>query len=138
MVELLVTIGLLGAIAGLALPAYGAMQRNIALNGASQELADAIRSAQTRAISSQGGVHHGLRFEANQLVWLELDPTTGVQTDASFHSIGAQITNCVGCSVMFTKLTGTTNLGGLQSIDITLSGQDKTITIEPNGQINLL
>ncbi|MDP2672092.1 MAG: prepilin-type N-terminal cleavage/methylation domain-containing protein [Candidatus Daviesbacteria bacterium] len=68
LVEVMLVMGVLGIITGLAIPFYQSFQISSALDNTGQEIIQALRNAQSKAISSQELSSHGVHFDTNQFV----------------------------------------------------------------------
>lgn len=129
LVELLVTMSILGIIAAFSVPAYQTMQKSVALNNGVQEVADAIRVAQTRALSAQDGVNQGIRFATSSVTLF--DENGDIRTQALPSSLTLSSTQS---EVVFERLSGQAD----QAVTVTISnGSSKTIAISPSGKISL-
>lgn len=133
-IELLTVISIIGILTAIGVPSYAAMQKHVALNNAAQEIVDALRVAQNRAISSQDATSHGVHFEADHYVSCTgtCDPVSYDET----HTLnGPSICAGVGSNIVFTRLTGTT---AAQTITVgNTCGDVKTIVVDPIGRITL-
>lgn len=61
-------IGVLGIVTGLAIPFYQSFQISSALDNASHELIQGLRTAQSRSLSSQGLTSHGVHIDSGRFV----------------------------------------------------------------------
>jgi len=132
MIELLVTIGILGAIAAVGISSYQAMKNSTALNNAVQELAGALRMAQNQSATSQGGVAHGVRVETDHYVLF--NPSGDVRSLTFSNGINLIGTSSV--SVQFERLSGR----ALAATNFTVGfngGRQKQIAVQTNGVITI-
>ena len=135
---MIVTVAILGLFVITAIPQYGLIKKNVSLRTQADELVSVIRTAQSEAISSQGGTTHGIHFENDHYTlfgddWSDPSYTKDYYLANNFEIIG----DVVGNNITFDRLSGV--LGSTQTFYIgTPGGEVKEITIEPSGKISQL
>ena len=135
LLELLVVLSLIGLLVLIAAPTYRSMRENVALDNYSQEVVNALRIAQQRSVVSQGGIVHGVSFEADDYTLFGGDPQAPDYTLQHQINSGIEISYGAGSQVIFTRLTGTTTD---QTIILSSpNGREKIIKITPNGGISI-
>ncbi len=136
LIELLVVIAIVGTLSAIAVPSYQLMRKNVALSSYTQEIVSALRLAQNRSISSQGGVTHGVHFDATQYsvydgTWPAASPQVNTLQD------GVQVVSGAPGNIEFKHLTGETADGVDHTFQIGFpGGRSSTITIKANGSIS--
>jgi prepilin-type N-terminal cleavage/methylation domain-containing protein len=125
-IELLVVIGLIGLIAAMSVPSFGAMQRRASLRAASDEVVSALRSAQNAAMATGPSTSfRGVRFEANQYVIYTQDgdiQTIPLRPGLTFTPV----------TVQFAGLTGD---AAPQTVQLHASSGDVTMTVNATGRV---
>lgn len=135
-IELLGVVAIIGILAVIAIPSYQLMRKNVALSSYTQEIVSALRVAQNRSISSQGGMIHGVHFESDRYVVYD---GTWPSSNSQVHMLenGVEILTGAPEEVEFERLMG----GTLDHADYTFQigfpgGRSKTITVNASGRIS--
>ncbi|PIS42609.1 MAG: hypothetical protein COT24_02690 [Candidatus Kerfeldbacteria bacterium CG08_land_8_20_14_0_20_40_16] len=146
--ELVVAIGIISILASIALLSYHSINQNVFLDTSTKEIADTLRVAQNRAISSQDnkpwGVHFGDQSDQYLLFSGEWGPNS--TTDAEYNlKNGIAIISVTGTredgtqevitELNFQKLSGLT-----EDAEIIVGfpgGKQKTISVASGGKISL-
>lgn len=123
LLELLVTIGIIGIIAATSIPSYAAAQRRLTVNQAAAELANNLQAARTKAMS--GG--------------------TDVTVVVSSGSVTSAVTSWTAPNGITLSPIGSVtfaHLSGLASSALTITvqnsgGTNRTVAIAANGKISL-
>lgn len=68
LLEVLLVLGILGIMTGLAIPFYQSFMIASELDNVTQEISQALRNTQSQAMSSQGLSSYGVHFDINQFV----------------------------------------------------------------------
>lgn len=154
LIELMVVIGVLGLLLGIAIPSYFTLRQNVALGNNADEVVSALRLAQSNATASQGGKEWGVHFAANQYCIFSQDigatpppsdcsgqPSTTYTLGNYGISILVFTTVCTPITtptnVIFKHLTGTVTAP--QSIVVGIScSQLETIQVDATGKVSIL
>lgn len=136
--EVLLIIGLIGIIAGLAIPFYQSFQVASELDNTSQSIIQTLRRAQSKAMASDSLVAFGVHLESQKYVLYKgasynpADPANETYNVVKVLTINPQL----GVEVVFNAVTGeTTNTG---NITITSSvNKTKIISINNLGVVNV-
>jgi len=137
LVEVMIVIGVLGIITGLAIPFYQSFQISSALDNAGQEITQALRTAQSRAMSSQGLSSHGVHFDINRFVVFKGDIYSPVDPDNEFFEVAntVDITSSGSSNIVFSVGEGLSDSQPV--ITITSSNNEShSISINNLGRIN--
>lgn len=127
LMELLVTIGIIGIIAATTIPAYGAIRQSVLLNAAARQLVSTLREAQNKSIASQDNSPFGVKFSGTQYTLYRVSPAQDIRTVDTTLAISA------ASPVVFTRLSGQAT-----PVNIILgSGHTKTISVAINGLISV-
>ncbi len=142
MIELLVSIAILGLMLAIGIPSYASLRQNVALGNTADEIASALRLAQSSAMASQGGTAQGVHFTASQYCLFSVStcsaamPTScpSATTTYALGGYGIAISG-VPLDVCFDRLSGTTTA---KSIVVGISGgSSKTISVTTVGKITV-
>lgn len=127
LVELLVTIGIVGIVSAFSVPAYGAMRQSVALTAATRQLVSTLREAQNKSITSQDNAQFGVRFTGATYTLYRVAPAQDIRT------VTADVPIISSNPVIFTRLSGQAT-----QTTITLgSSHVKTITISAQGLVTV-
>ncbi len=129
MIELLVTIGVIGIVAATTVPAYASMRNSVGLSSAARQLVSTLREAQNKSITSQDNAQFGVKFDSGAKTYTlyRVNPALDLQK----VSVGLPIT--ATNATVFNRLTGQAT-----PTTITLgTGNTKTITISATGLITI-
>ncbi len=133
LIELAITIGILGLLLAIAIPSYATLRNHIALSNYTDEIVSALRTAQNNAMVSQGGVAHGLHLETNR--YCEFAGTSFSGCASPYYSLsgGIKISSGTG-NIVFARFSGM--VAAQVNIVLQASGTtNKTITVETSGKI---
>ncbi len=135
LLELILVVSVLGLLTALAIPAYASFRRNVALTNYADEIVSALRTAQNRSSTSQGGVVHGVHLTTNQYC-LFTGSTFSTCTSPSYQLHGdITITSGTGDAI-FSRFTGAPAAPATIVLQVT-GGPSKTITIDISGRISV-
>lgn len=152
LVELLLVVGILAVIFGLALPFALNTKFTNELDTAAENLRTTLREAQSQAVAAEGDLPYGIYFNtsANPVSYILYRGTSYVNRDTSFNAGGYGTTELPKSATMsfdwtatdyeitFERLTGELFPTGTADKIITLSIPDigsKTITVTAKGLI---
>lgn len=136
LVELLVSISIIMLLAAIGVPSYKIMKNSIALSGESEEIVSALRTAQNRAMTSQGGTVWGVHFEANSYTVFGDDWTAPVAPTTYQLESNLEILSATPLTVTFDRLTGTSSENTI--VVGFLGGKQNTIEVKDSGRISKL
>lgn len=137
LVEVMLVIGILGVIVGLAIPFYQSFQISSALDNAGQEIVQALRNTQAKAIASQGLESQGVHFGTNQFIVFSGATYNPVDPDNEIFELSntIDITSSGSNEVVFSVGEGLPDTQPV--ITITSSNNEsKVISINALGRIN--
>lgn len=148
LIEVLVIIGIMVILMGLALPAYRSFQDESDLNNSTEEIINTLRIAQNKTLASEGASQYGVFFDTSipyRVIMFKGENYT--TRDSSFDKINKlpdnieiyEINLTGGESeVVFNRINGETSQAGNLSLRLINNPlKIKTIYIENSGQINL-
>lgn len=125
-VELLITVSILGIIAGIGIPSYANTQQRLRVKHAADELADVFRQAQTKAMAGVDGLDVHVAISGSTVTI-----SNAVRTLKQWSApSGITLSNT---SLTFTRKTG--RASSMSSINLTGSGQVSTVAISTSGII---
>jgi type II secretory pathway pseudopilin PulG len=136
LLEALLVIALLGALVGLAIPFYQSFQVTSQVDSATEELVATFRSAQARAMASEGLQPFGVHLEASRFVvfrgttYVPSDPLNEVTTlppRVSLLPAGP-------ANFIFSATRGATGVAG--SVAIRGSNKQRNVTINELGVVS--
>lgn len=133
LLELLIVIAIFVLLAAASASAMMMARDSVSLRKDSQEIVNALRLAQNRAVLSKDGATHGVHFHSHSYVIFSGDWSSPIKQTEFFLSSGTQIEDvAVDQEVVFTRLTGVTD-----NFSLTVSRDDasKLIVIESTGNI---
>lgn len=137
MVEMMLVIGILVIIAGLAIPFYQSFQISSALDNAGQEIIQSLRNAQSKAMSSQGLSSYGVHFDTNQFVIFKGNIYNPVDAENEIFEVAntVDITSNGSYNVVFSVGEGLPDAQPI--ITVTSSNnKSKSISINELGRVN--
>ena len=134
LVELMIVVGLIAVMAGVAVPSVTAGMRRYSLTTASQQVVSTIRAARLQAV----GTNATLRVRFNHPAtgqYQVLDAADAAVGDVQFLPDGADFSSVSGDIEIDTsgRTTAVTTIV-LSNVD----GQTNTITVSPSGRVQLL
>ena len=136
LLELLTVIGIMSALFLTSWPLYHSINNSISLKSSSQEIVNALRLAQTRAINSQGNAVHGLHFNTDSYIVFSGPWATPIQSREHDLRHGLAITTGDGTTITFSRLSGDASDA---TIVISQSPTNKsTIAVNKAGKIALI
>lgn len=136
-VEVILVIGILGIIVGLAIPLYQSFQISSQLDDLTQEVVQTLRRAQQKAMASEDFSDFGVHFESQRFVLFKgnsynpADPLNEVVNLPSVLSISP------ATDIVFSALKGTVAISTLLTIQ-TRNNETSTININEFGVVNAL
>jgi len=137
LVEVMLVMGVLGIITGLAIPFYQSFQISSALDNAGQEITQALRTTQSRAMSSRGLSPHGVHFDLNKFIIFQGDIYNPADPDNEIFEVAntVDITSSGSSDIVFSVGEGLPDSQPV--ITITSSNNEShSISINNLGRIN--
>ncbi len=144
-IELTVSVGLIGLLSILAVPALRVFQQQQGVDQQAQEIVGALRSAQNKTLASEGSSSYGVYFNTATTPhqYALFKGSTFATRDVSadeLHTFPATLeifnVNVAGSQVVFDRLTGLTSQPGDISLRLKSdNSQTRTVYIESVGQI---
>lgn len=146
-IELLTVISIIALATTISFPSIQSMRKNVVVNGAGQEVVDALRLAQNRAIASQDGTSQGVFFEQTQYTVYSGDCTSRNNPEVHQLGNGMQIQgSAVSRDILFSRLSGAATAYDCSSASIVAmpsiivgspGGSIKTITVNTAGAVGV-
>lgn len=149
LIEVLVIIGLIIILTGLAVPVFQVFQKESVLNNSTQEIINALRLAQNKTAASEGASSWGVYFEdiTSPHQYTLFKGGSYALRDSSFDEIHklSQLLEIyeidlqgAGSEIVFNRVEGTTGQFGKLSLRLKSEPvKTKTIYIENSGQVGL-
>ena len=139
LVEMLVVIGIIGILTGVAVPTISHYLPGIQLNGSARTLSSNLRDAQERAVTEQK--QHAIRFDTTAVPpsyqMIRIDGVTETEIRkvnlANSETIALQNT-ITNNQIIFSSDGGPSSSG---NITLTINGVNKVLNVSPAGFINI-
>jgi len=129
LIELLISLGILGLILGISAPFLISFNNSQELDSVTDEMVSIFRKAQTNSINGEKDAIWGIDFSQLQKYILFSDNQTGPLFDTETYEIPKSISLTVNNNrLKFEKLTGKIN----QNFEATLTGGNKQYKISIN------
>lgn len=138
-VEILVVLGVIGLLTGLAIPFYQTFYIDSQLDNTTSELIQTLRRAQLKAMASEDDQTFGVHLEQRRFV---LFKGSTYNPSDSYNEVNQlpntlTLTSGVGPNVVFNQLKGTTtNIGNITISSV--NNRSQIISINEVGRINVL
>lgn len=136
LIEALLSVSIIGLLAGLSLPIYASFQNRNNLDIATQSIADALRRAQIYSHGVSGDSQWGVEIQPTSVTLFKGSVFSG--RDATYDEVTTipSIISIGGLSeVLFAKLSGAPSTTG--DITLVVSPNDtRTITINTKGMVS--
>lgn len=136
LIEALLSVSIIGLLAGLSLPIYASFQNRNNLDIATQSIADALRRAQIYSRGVSGDSQWGVEIQPTSVTLFKGSVFSG--RDATYDEVTTipSIISIGGLSeVLFAKLSGAPSTTG--DITLVVSPNDtRTITINTKGMVS--
>jgi type IV fimbrial biogenesis protein FimT len=139
-IELLISIAVIGIITVIVVPQFTKIRENQVLKAAGEDVLSSLNKARSQTLASLDSSEYGVRFEANQVIIFKGTTYSAVSPDNVVVSVTspASITNVTlgGVSgttgnLYFNRIYGAPSTSG--TITISTSSFTKTITISASG-----
>lgn len=136
-IELMTVVAITAFLAVIGSLSYQNIKRNVVLSDAAQEFMDTVRMAQNRSISSQEGVDHGIRVEANQYELFRCDDTAcGSPIFETPHVLNSGLAITAGIGVIqFQRLIGSANPA--REVTLAYGSAHKNVDVSSAGTVTL-
>ncbi|MFH1170151.1 MAG: type II secretion system protein [Candidatus Vogelbacteria bacterium] len=135
LVEILVAIGIIVLVSYLVVIPFASFRDAKLLDGATEDILSLLHEAQTRTLSSDGGVAYGIHFESDKITLVPDNKEVLLHnhlTISSISLIGG------GTTIMFNRLTGATDESGTVTVSLVAdNSQQRVIAISPAGNSGL-
>ena len=135
-IEVLLVIGIIGVLVGLAIPFYQSFQVSSQLDNSTQEIVQTLRRAQARSMASESLSAFGVHFAGRKFVLFQgaiYNPADPLNEAVDLPNT---LTITPATDVVFSMTKGIPD--STNSILISTSGESKTITINELGVVNVL
>lgn len=136
LIEMLMSVGILATLAALSLPVYQSFYNRNELDLTAQNLASALRRAQTYARGSLGDSQWGVSIQSGAITLYKGASFAGRDTAYDEVSTIATSTNVSGLSdILFAKLSGAPAATGSVTFTNT-NNETRTVTINAEGMVS--
>ncbi len=141
LLEISVVLGAGALLLALAIPSYSSIRSNVAVGGYADQVASTLQTAQSRAMTSQGGLPWGVHLNAASYVLYS--GSWSSPTDQTTYSVGNGITitanaSPANCEVVFSHLTGGGTNTCTSPLKVGVGSTQKTITVgTTTGQVSV-
>ncbi len=138
LIELMLSITIITLLAGLSLPVYASFTNRNDLDLATQNVAFALRRAETYSRGSKSDSQWGVEFQSNKAILFRGTNFAGRDTSYDEPAVIAPSVALSGLSeVLFNKLSGLPTTTGNIVLSLTTSGGDtRTVNINAKGVVN--
>lgn len=136
LIEMILTVGILGLLAGLSMPVYQSFDNRNELDITTQSLASALRRAQVYARSGHSDSGWGVEIQSTAATLFRGASFAG--RDSAYDEVTtiSQSTAVTGISeVLFAKLSGTPSTTG-NVIFTNTNNETRTVTINAKGMVS--
>lgn len=136
LIEVLLSVAIIGMLAGLSLPIYQSFQNRNELDIATQSLASALRRAQIYTRGVSGDSQWGVRVQSASITLFK--GTSFAGRDTAFDEITTIPSNIViggDPEVVFAKLSGKPDAAGSTTLT-GLNNEARTVTINAEGMVS--
>ena len=132
LIEVLITLAILGILGVIALPVSHYLEEDVALNNASQQITETLRLAQNKTLASEGADSYGVFFDANANQYTFADEVSILPKSIEFSNV----TFPAG-KVVFAKITGFPNSTGSVSLRVKQRpSKTQSVFLGSSGEIN--
>lgn len=141
--ELVVVIAIITVVVAAAVGALGNYRARASLDGAVEHIAAQLYEARSRALSSENAQQYGVHFEADAAVLFEgtmysaSDPGNRRAAIDPPARIATTTLQGGGSDVVFNRLTGATGNDGTLTIELSTTGETRTVTIQQTGLVTI-
>lgn len=143
LIEILVTVAIVGILAALLTGAFSAYNRSHALAASAEDIRSFIELARSKTLSSRGDTQYGVYIGSDSLTLFSGDSfnpadPSNVIDELELHAYvtvqDVALASGVTQQLVFERLTGATSQPGTITVALkTDSSKTETITIEPTG-----
>ncbi len=136
MLEMLLSIAIIGIIAGLSAPVFVAYSNRQDLAQAEKNIADALRRAQQYSSQERGNSQWGVRFQTGSVTVFK--GASYAARDAGFDEIDtlpSTITMSYSGDIVFSQLYGLPNTTLTQVLTSSLESTTQTVTMNAKGVV---
>lgn len=136
LIEVLLSIAVIGLIAGIGTPVYQAFQVRNDLDIATVSIVQSVRRAQALAIAVDGDTSWGMRVQSGSIIVFK--GASYVARDANFDEVFQVPTNISPSGVqeiVFTKFTGLPQVTGTTTLTSN-ANETRVITINTKGMVS--
>lgn len=145
-IELLVTIGILAILGAIALPLSHYFEEDVALNNASQQIAETLRLAQSKTLASENASSYGVFFDASSNAYtlfkgasFSTRDTAADEVHILAKSIEFSSVSFPAGEVVFAKITGFPSSPGSVNLRVKQRpGKTQSVFLGSSGEINTL
>lgn len=136
LLELLLSVAIIGAIAGLGAPVYQSFQVRNDLEIAANTLAQSARRASVLAAASEGDSVWGLQVASGQIVIFKGTSYAARDTDYDeISTLPSSITPSSLTEVTFAKMTGLPNATGTMTLT-SVTGDTRNVVLNARGTVS--
>lgn len=139
-IEILVVLGIIGLLVGIALPSLSKFRSSKALDTTSEGVLVVLSTARGDTLSAKAGEQYGVHFEAGKFVLYTGATYSGADPDNKEYILEniIEISSFTNADVLFDKLTGNTAQDGTVVLRVKAdTATTRTITIAKSGIASL-
>ncbi len=143
-IELLITLSLLGLLFLIVLPSFSKLRENQVLGAATSDIASAINKARSETLASVNSSEYGVHFQSNSVIIFKgkvysagtsTNETISITSPANISNITLGGVSSTSADMYFNRLYGVPSAAG--TITVSSTSTSKTITISATGSVSL-
>lgn len=139
LVELLVVIGILAVIFAISAPYFSTTMVSNDAKASALDAGDALREAQSSAMSGYNGGKFGVHFETSKFVFFQGDAYATTDANNKVHAMSGEVAiswpgGAPSLNIKFANSRGTPDWSG--TVTFTTTGSTATVTVNSAGMID--
>ena len=135
LVEILIVIGIVALVTTIVVIPFASFRDAKLLDGATEDILSFLHEAQTRTLSSDGGVAYGVSFESDRITLVPDNKEVLLHNHLTISDISLL---GGGAMVMFNRLTGATDESGTVTVSLVAdNNQQRVIAISRAGSAGI-
>jgi len=143
LIEVLVTIAVLGVLIAVTLPQFSKIKERQVLKAGVEDILSSLNRARANTLASVNSLNYGVRFESNQVIIFtgivysagaSDNKVVSISTPASITNVTLNASSGTSGELYFVRLSGAPSKTG--TITIATGNYSKTITISASGAIS--
>ena len=142
-IELVISLAIMGALLAVILPSFISFRRSSALNTEAEDLVTVINRARLLSVSSKNDQQFGVHFSTDRVTLYQgptysaTDPANEIHILNSLVALSGTTINGGGSEVLFQKVTGATTQNATTTLLVTGTSASTTILILPTGVVTV-